>query len=142
RFLKELSVNRRLESCMNKPNIFALTALREAMTKSALVSVLLALGACATLPETGARQATVNPPASAAPAPAVIGDNSAEAAAAAAAAERAEAIADINRDGRVIQLGRFVEEAPAVPQLPNDVVELNYEQEDLRTVIEQLGGVL
>ncbi len=113
------------------------------LRRSALVLALLAGGGCASLENTTAPPASSAPPATAATpaaAPAIV-DNSA-AAEAAAAAERAAAIADINRDGRVIQLGRFVEETPPVPQLANDVVQLNYEQEDLRTVFEQLGGVL
>jgi general secretion pathway protein D len=48
----------------------------------------------------------------------------------------------INREGRVLQLGRVPEAAPPVPETTNDSVELNYEQEDLRRVIEQLGNVL
>lgn len=112
------------------------------LQRTALVVALLSLGGCASLPgATGPTQSTARAAANASAAPVAITDNSA-AAEAAAAAERAAAIADINRDGRTIQLGRFVEEAPPVPQLPNDVVELNYEQEDLRTVFEQLGGVL
>jgi general secretion pathway protein D len=49
---------------------------------------------------------------------------------------------EINRDGRVIQLGRFVETQPTVQAPENNVVELNYEQEDLRLVFEQLGDAL
>jgi len=48
----------------------------------------------------------------------------------------------INREGRVIQLGRFTETPPAFTPPTNDSVELNYEQEDLRVVFEQLGGAL
>src|SRR5690606_6460056 len=48
----------------------------------------------------------------------------------------------INREGRVIDLGRFSETPPPVTPPANDVVELNYEQEDLRVVIEQLGAAL
>ncbi len=44
----------------------------------------------------------------------------------------------INREGRVIQLGRFVEERPVVEVPEGTTVELNYEQEDLRAVFEQL----
>jgi general secretion pathway protein D len=46
----------------------------------------------------------------------------------------------INREGRVIQLGRFTETPPVFTPPANDSVELNYEQEDLRVVFEQLGG--
>ncbi|MDR0781431.1 MAG: type II secretion system secretin GspD [Pseudomonadales bacterium] len=48
----------------------------------------------------------------------------------------------INREGRVIQRGRFSEAPPAGIPPGNDVVELNYEQEDLRLVFEQLGDAL
>lgn len=48
----------------------------------------------------------------------------------------------INRAGRVIQLGRFVEDRPQVEVPEGTTVELNYEQEDLRLVIEQLGDQL
>ncbi len=48
----------------------------------------------------------------------------------------------INRMGRVIQLGRFVEERPQVEVPEGTTVELNYEQEDLRLVFEQIGDQL
>src|SRR5690606_20446440 len=48
----------------------------------------------------------------------------------------------INREGRVIDLSRVAETPPAFTPPVNDSVELNYEQEDLRVVIEQLGGAL
>ena len=48
----------------------------------------------------------------------------------------------INRMGRVIQLGRFAEERPQVEVPEGTTVELNYEQEDLRLVFEQIGDQL
>ena len=48
----------------------------------------------------------------------------------------------INREGRVIQQGRFSEVQPPVTPPDNNVVELNYEQEDLKLVFEQLGDAL
>jgi len=48
----------------------------------------------------------------------------------------------INRAGRIIQLGRFVEDVPQVEVPEGTTVELNYEQEDLRLVFEQLGDEL
>ena len=48
----------------------------------------------------------------------------------------------ISRKGRVLQLGKLVEEGPKGQPPQNNVVALNYEQEDLRTVIEQLGDAL
>lgn len=112
-----------------------------ALPRIALVSALLAISGCATVQSSTAPAPAPATAAATSPAAAVIPDTAAGAEAA-AAAERAAAIADINRDGRVIQLGSFVEEAPQVEPPPNNVVELNYEQEDLRVVFEQLGGVL
>lgn len=54
----------------------------------------------------------------------------------------ADLAAAISREGRVIQLGQFVEATPPVVPPENNVVELNYEQEDLRLVFEQLGTAL
>ena len=48
----------------------------------------------------------------------------------------------INRMGRVVQLGRFVEERPQIEVPEGTTVELNYEQEDLRLVFEQIGDQL
>jgi len=48
----------------------------------------------------------------------------------------------INRVGRVIQLGMFAEERPQVEVPEGTTVELNFEQEDLRLVFEQLGDQL
>lgn len=130
-------MNKRLSTCAFPLPGFPLPGLR----RTALVAALLAIGGCAVLPDASAPAPAPAPVASSTAAPPVIVDTSAQAEAA-GAAERAAAIADINRDGRVIQLGRFVEDAPVVQAPTNDVVELNYEQEDLRTVFEQLGGVL
>ena len=49
---------------------------------------------------------------------------------------------EINRVGRVIQLGEFVEERPQTEIPENNSVELNYEQADLRLVFEELGDAL
>ncbi|MGV3590305.1 MAG: type II secretion system secretin GspD [Gammaproteobacteria bacterium] len=127
---------------MNEGLLNAHTSPRTApLPRIVLMSALLAVSGCATLPEATTPAATPAPATPATPSPAVIPDTTADAEAA-AAAERAAAIADINRDGRVIQLGTFTEQAPQVEPPPNNVVELNYEQEDLRVVFEQLGGVL
>lgn len=48
----------------------------------------------------------------------------------------------INRPGRVIQLGRFTEPQPPVAPPDNNVVELNYEQAELRLVLEELGEAI
>lgn len=63
--------------------------------------------------------------------------------AAEATAQGAEAVDNgINRVGQIIQLGAFVENIPQVEPPENDVIELNYEQEDLRLVLEELGNAL
>lgn len=56
--------------------------------------------------------------------------------------EEQQADPGVNRVGRVIQLGRFVEDKPQVEVPEGTTVELNYEQEDLRLVFEQLGDEL
>lgn len=56
--------------------------------------------------------------------------------------QEAEEDPGINRVGRVIQLGRFVEDIPQVEVPEGTTIELNYEQEDLRLVFEQLGDQL
>ena len=48
----------------------------------------------------------------------------------------------INRVGRVIQMGMFAEDRPQVEVPEGTTVELNFEQEDLRLVFEQLGDQL
>jgi general secretion pathway protein D len=123
---------------MNK-NSFAALAEPRTLLRMSIAALSLLASACATLPESAppeetAARATTAPAATSAALPEDNGN--------AAAAERAAAIADVNRDGRVIQLGRFVEDAPAVQPPANNVVQLNYEQEDLRIVLEQLGAVL
>ena len=62
----------------------------------------------------------------------------------AAIVDREETVAGsgINRAGRVVQLGRFVEDIPQVEVPEGTTVELNYEQEDLRLVFEQIGDQL
>lgn len=103
------------------------------------VAVLGALlSSCATLTPPPAATGSITPTAAAAAA------SSGVMPAAPALAEDLPAAVDngINREGRVLQLGRVPEVAPPVPQVGNDSVELNYEQEDLRRVIEQLGNVL
>ncbi|HWK54562.1 MAG TPA: secretin N-terminal domain-containing protein, partial [Hyphomicrobiales bacterium] len=104
--------------------------------RAALALLLsLCLGACSTLQQTP----------SAPPAPVITQPLPAAATATAPevqAESTEDAAADINRDGRVIQLGRFSETPPPGTPPTNDVVELNYEQEDLRVVFEQLGDAL
>jgi general secretion pathway protein D len=48
----------------------------------------------------------------------------------------------INRDGRVVPVTRYAEDAPNGSNPATEVVELNFEQQDLRVVIEQLGDAL
>jgi general secretion pathway protein D len=104
-----------------------------------LSSALALLGSCAMV-----RTPVQEPsPASAAPQPAVA-TQADVAAATASIPEIAAAPSDngINRDGRVFERNRYAEDAPTGTNAPNEVVELNFEQEDLRVVIEQLGDAL
>jgi general secretion pathway protein D len=104
--------------------------------KLAIAVIGALLSSCASLPQA---------PATVAAAPVVVAPAPAPAQAAAEPLpSAAEGVTDngINRVGRVLQLGRVPEVAPALPDISNDSVELNYEQEDLRRVIEQLGNVL
>ncbi len=101
------------------------------------LSLSLALGACTSFTST----ATVAPAATAAPAP--TPPPTAAAPLPQDEPSEVENLAEaINREGRVIQLGRFTETPPPGTPPANDVVELNYEQEDLRVVFEQLGDAL
>lgn len=60
-----------------------------------------------------------------------------------AAAERQRLVDEINRDGRVIALGNYTEQAPEPTDVPDpDVVSLNYEQADLRNVLAELADAL
>ncbi len=57
--------------------------------------------------------------------------------------EQQRLIAEINRDGAVTNLPRFSEAVPAaVAPQGDDVVELNYEQVDLRLILEELADAL
>ncbi|MEY4640711.1 MAG: hypothetical protein RLZZ227_705 [Pseudomonadota bacterium] len=122
---------------MNK-NSFAALAEPRALLRLTLAALTLLTTSCATLPEPAPAEPAATPAPTTAVEPAPLPPDTSDA----TAAERAAAIADINRDGRVIQLGRFIEDAPAVQPPANNVVQLNYEQEDLRIVFEQLGAVL
>jgi general secretion pathway protein D len=103
------------------------------------VAVLGALlSSCASLPQVR----DTAPAAGAAPAPSVAQAIAVPAAEPDISSADSGVDSGINRVGRVLQLGRISEAAPAQPQASNDSVELNYEQEDLRRVIEQLGNVL
>lgn len=71
-------------------------------------------------------------------------DNEAnEAALQQAAAERQRLVDEINRDGRKISLGNYTEQAPEPADVPDpDVVSLNYEQADLRSILAELADAL
>ena len=57
--------------------------------------------------------------------------------------EQQALINEINRDGRVVSFGGFREDVPAPEVLEGeDVVELNYEQAELRLVLEELAEAL
>jgi general secretion pathway protein D len=105
------------------------------------VAVLGALlSSCASLPQ--ARDTSAAPAVVSNPAATVAQATAVAAVEPVTSSADSEADNGINRVGRVLQLGRISEAAPAQPQASNDSVELNYEQEDLRRVIEQLGSVL
>lgn len=58
-------------------------------------------------------------------------------------AEQQAIIDEINRDGTAIQFDGYQESAPAPEQpLAEDIVEFNYEQADLRLVLEELANAL
>lgn len=58
-------------------------------------------------------------------------------------AEQQAIIDEINRDGAAIQFDGYQESAPAPEQpLAEDIVEFNYEQADLRLVLEELANAL
>ncbi|MEQ8313544.1 MAG: type II secretion system secretin GspD [Gammaproteobacteria bacterium] len=122
--------------------------LRNGAGKALLLGIaLLSLASCAALdshqPESqgGGQAAGVQQPASssnAVPNPTVIpvlpGTNS---------AEQQAAIDAINRDGQAVSFGGFREDVPAPEVIEGeDVVELNYEQAELRLVLEELADAL
>jgi general secretion pathway protein D len=98
-----------------------------------LASALALLGSCATVaPPASTVTAATAKPGAAAELPAATSE----------AAQTATADNGINRDGRVVPLTRYVEDAPNGNNPATEVVELNFEQQDLRVVIEQLGDAL
>lgn len=118
-------------------------------TKKPLILLLIgfALSSCAVLeaqPSAGpsaASTASSSAPSQASSNAAVeIPETEAEAA---ISAERQELINQINRDGERAQFDGFTETVPVpVNDLNEDVVELNYEQADLRLVLEELADAL
>jgi general secretion pathway protein D len=100
-------------------------------------AVSLLLGSCASLDKREA-ESTPAPAPAAVPAPATQPD----AGVPEQTTDNSELVDAINRDGRIIQLGTFVETPPPVTPPENNVVELNYEQEELRLVFEELGNAL
>ncbi len=105
--------------------------------RTALLSSLLLVGSCSGFkwhePVTTAQESASKPAAA-------TNGQAGLPAAAAAGSERNDN--GISRRGRLLQLGHFVEEGPKGTPPQNNVVALNYEQEDLRSVIEQLGDSL
>src|SRR5690606_29980051 len=106
----------------------------------ALLAALSLLVSCAALQQgqTPAAQQAAGAPAPASPPPVSAGPVADQTPVQAAA----PADNGINRDGQVIQLGRFAEPQPPLQPPANNVVELNYEQEELRLVFEQLGDAI
>jgi len=102
------------------------------------VAISLLLNACATMP--GSTETAASAPAPQTP---VVRASASSALPALENTVIAQDLTrDINSEGRVIQLGRIGEVPPVGNPPSNDVVELNYEQEDLRLVFQQLGDAM
>ena len=106
-------------------------------SRIALASTLALISACAMLPQQQGSNAAVVP----APAQTV---QAAASASAPPVPETTTTRSDngISRPGRVIPLEPSAEQAPAGQPPQNNVVELNYEQQDMRFVIQELGDLL
>ncbi len=106
-------------------------------SRIALASTLALISACAMLPQQQASNAAVVP----APAQTV---QTAASASAPPVPETTTTRSDngISRPGRVIPLEPSVEQAPGGQPPQDNVVELNYEQQDMRFVIQELGDLL
>lgn len=113
----------------------------------ALLVACAALASCATTGSTQSQPVVNSTPAAdggAAQEP-VAPTSGGAAAAAGAGAESAATSAllnEINRDGRVIQIGNYLEDEPSIEVQGDTTISLNLEQEDLRRVFEQLGDAL
>lgn len=113
----------------------------------ALIGFAMSLASCATLTErggTGENSSAVTRNAAVQPGVATANPTTAtEIAQSAHNEEQQRLIQQINRDGSRNLGDGFTETAPVpVDTLTNDVVELNYEQADLRVVIEELADAL
>ena len=106
-------------------------------SRIALASTLALISACAMLPQQQGSNAAVVP----APAQTV---QAAASASAPPVPETTTTRSDngISRPGRVIPLEPSVEQAPGGQPPQENVVELNYEQQDMRFVIQELGDLL
>ena len=106
-------------------------------SRIALASTLALISACAMLPQQQGSNAAVVP----APAQTV---QAAASASAPPVPETTTTRSDngISRPGRVIPLEPSVEQAPGGQPPQDNVVELNYEQQDMRFVIQELGDLL
>ncbi len=106
-------------------------------SRIALTSTLALISACAMLPQQQGSNAAVVP----APAQTV---QAAASASAPPVPETTTTRSDngISRPGRVIPLEPSVEQAPGGQPPQDNVVELNYEQQDMRFVIQELGDLL
>ncbi len=106
-------------------------------SRIALASTLALISACAMLPQQQGSNAAVVP----APAQTV---QTAASASAPPVPETTTTRSDngISRAGRVIPLEPSVEQAPGGQPPQDNVVELNYEQQDMRFVIQELGDLL
>lgn len=118
----------------------------------ALLGFAVALSSCASMQTgTGSQSQRTAPPASTTAMTAASSDSTqsmADASArqmaeAADAAERQALIAEINRDGEPLRADGYRESVPVPTQTPaQDIVELNYEQADLRDVLAELADAL
>lgn len=117
----------------------------------ALLSLAISLSSCASFQSGSGTQADAGATTSAAggqlrpSAEAMANGQTAadDAAAAASAAEQQQLINEINRTGQGPAVSGFREQVPTPVQPPaDDVVELNYEQADLRVVLEELADAV
>jgi len=118
----------------------------------ALLGLAIALTSCASMqPGAGSRNGSTSAPVAPASSAAAGRDTTQSAAGmsaqqmaeAADAAERQQLISEINRDGRRPGADGYREAVPQPTQTPEpDIVELNYEQADLRDVLSELADAL
>lgn len=112
-----------------------------------LASLCMGLNSCAILPGQPSTSSTAQPGQSAPPQGAAVSSAAAGSAVQEITSvdpqEQQRLIDEINRDGGITNLPRFSEAVPtAVAPQGEDIVELNYEQVDLRLILEELADAL